>query len=110
MIILLCFSIYVAFSCNLSHFVLYFFCYSIYSIILSFGGCFVLRVYVSISDEMFEKLDYYSKKMCMSRSQLMNFLCGQGLMSLDKSMNILENMGEIVSHDLIDNSLKTLSE
>lgn len=69
-----------------------------------------MRVYVSISDEMFEKLDYYAKKMCMSRSQLMNFLCGQGLMSLDKSMNILENMGERVSQDLIDNSLKTLSE
>lgn len=69
-----------------------------------------MRIQVSVSDEMFEKLEFYSKKMCMSRSQLMNFLCGQGLMSLDKSMNILENMGEKVSQDLIDNSLKTLSE
>lgn len=69
-----------------------------------------MRIQVSVSDDMFEKLEFYSKKMCMSRSQLMNFLCGQGLMSLDKSMNILENMGEKVSQDLIDNSLKTLSE
>ena len=68
-----------------------------------------MRIQVSVSDEMLEKLNFYSKKMCMSRSQLMNFLCGQGLMSLDKSMNILENMGEKVSDDLIENCIKNLS-
>lgn len=69
-----------------------------------------MRVTISISDEMNEKLGFYSQKMCMSRSQLINFLTGQGLMSLDKSMSILESMGETVSQDLIDNSLKTLSK
>lgn len=69
-----------------------------------------MRVTVSISDEMLEKLDFYSKKMCMSRSQLMNFLCGQGLMSLDKAMSVLDNLGETVSQDLIENSLETLTK
>ena len=69
-----------------------------------------MRVSLSISDEMVEKLDFYSKKMCMSRSQLMNFLMGQGLMSMDKSMSILEGMGENVSRDLIDNALNSLTD
>lgn len=78
-------------------------------IFILFWGDF-MRVTISISDEMNEKLGFYSQKMCMSRSQLINFLTGQGLMSLDKSMSILESMGETVSQDLIDNSLKTLSK
>lgn len=69
-----------------------------------------MRVQLSISQEMLDKLDFYANKMCMSRSQLMNFLCGQGLMSLDKSMSLLENMGEKVSQDLVDSSLKSLTD
>jgi metal-responsive CopG/Arc/MetJ family transcriptional regulator len=69
-----------------------------------------MRVQVSVSDEMLEKLNFYSKKMCVSRSQLMNFFCAQGLMSLDKSMSLLENMGEQVSSSLIESTLKSLTE
>jgi metal-responsive CopG/Arc/MetJ family transcriptional regulator len=69
-----------------------------------------MRIQVSVSDEMLDKLNFYSKKMCISRSQLMNFLCAQGLMSLDKSMSLLENVGEQVSHDLVDNTLRSLTD
>ena len=69
-----------------------------------------MRVQLSISDEMVKKLDYYSNKMCMSRSQLMNFLCGQGLMCLDKSMSMLSDVGEASSKILLDNTLKSFDE
>ena len=68
------------------------------------------RVAISLSDELFNKLDFYSKDFCMSRSQLMNFLIGQGLMSLDKSMFIMKNLGEISALDLSDSSFNFLKE
>lgn len=68
------------------------------------------RVSISLSDELFNKLDFYSKDLCMSRSQLMSFLIGQGLMSLDKSMFIIKNLGEISALDLLDSSFNLLKE
>ena len=68
------------------------------------------RVSISLSDELFNKLDFYSKNLCMSRSQLTNFLIGHGLMSLDKSMFIIKNVGEISALDILDSSLNLLEE
>lgn len=65
---------------------------------------------MTVSDEMLDKLNFYSKCLSMNRSRLVTFLCARGLMSLDKNMILLENLGEEVAHDLLVSSLEFISE
>lgn len=53
-----------------------------------------MRIQVQISDEMLEKLDFYAKKMGVSRSAICAIFIGQGVLGLDKSMQILDDIAK----------------
>lgn len=50
-----------------------------------------LRVQVNLSDEMVKKVDSYAHGMGVSRSALCSMLIGQGILSYDKSFDLLSN-------------------
>lgn len=52
-----------------------------------------MRVQVNVSDELVERIDKYAKTMGVSRSALCSVWIGTHVMSLDKSMDILDEMG-----------------
>lgn len=60
-----------------------------------------MRVQVNLSDEMVEKVDVYAKKMGVSRSALCSMLVGQGIMSYDKSMDIISVLGDKLGDSLL---------
>lgn len=60
-----------------------------------------MRVQVNLSDEMVCKVDLYAKKMGVSRSALCSILVGQGIMSYDKSMDLLTLIGDKVGDSLL---------
>jgi metal-responsive CopG/Arc/MetJ family transcriptional regulator len=60
-----------------------------------------MRVQVNLSEEMLDRCDYYSKKMGVTRSSLCSMLIGQGIMSYDKSMDILQLIGDKVWDSLL---------
>lgn len=51
-----------------------------------------MRVQVNVADEMVERIDYYAKKLGVSRSALCSVLIGQGIMGYDKAMEIASDM------------------
>lgn len=65
-----------------------------------------MKVQVLMSDEMVERVDFYAKKMGVSRSALCSMLIGQGVMSYDKSMDILSYIGEKVGDKILSDDLK----
>lgn len=67
-----------------------------------------MRVQVNLSDEMVGKVDAYARKMGVSRSALCSMLVGQGIMSYDKSMDLLTFIGDKVGDSLL--AEKTLEE
>lgn len=67
-----------------------------------------MRVQVNLSDEMVGKVDAYALKMGVSRSALCSMLVGQGIMSYDKSMDLLTLIGDKVGDSLL--AEKTLEE
>ena len=67
-----------------------------------------MRVQVNLSDEMIERCDYYSKKMGVTRSSLCSMLIGQGIMSFDKSMDILQLIGDKLGDSML--AEKTMQE
>ena len=67
-----------------------------------------MRVQVNLSDEMCARVDRYAKSMGVSRSALCSMLIGQGIMSYDKSMDILTVLGDKLGDSLL--SEKTLEE
>lgn len=67
-----------------------------------------MRVQVNISDEMVSRVDDYANKMGVSRSALCSMLVGQGIMSFDKSMDIIDILGNKLGDALL--SEKTLQE
>ena len=67
-----------------------------------------MRIQVNLSDEMVEKVDGYAKKMGVSRSALCSMLVGQGIMSYDKSMDIITLLGDKLGDSLLAD--KTLKE
>ena len=71
-------------------------------------GGFNMRVQVNLSEEMIERCDYYSKKMGVTRSSLCSMLIGQGIMSYDKSMDLLQLIGDKVGDSLL--AEKTMQE
>lgn len=52
-----------------------------------------MRLQIGISDEMASRLDRLSERMGVTRSALCAMLLGQGALSLEKSLNFVENMG-----------------
>lgn len=70
-----------------------------------------MRVQVNLSDEMVAKVDAYSKKMGLSRSGLCASLIGQSIMSFDKSMDLLQAIGDSVGNSLLaDKALKEVAD
>lgn len=67
-----------------------------------------MRVQVNLSDEMVGKVDAYARKMGVSRSALCSMLVGQGIMSYDKSMDLLTLIGDKVGDSLL--AEKTLED
>jgi len=68
------------------------------------GGDY-MKVQVNISDDMVEKIDSLANKMGVSRSSLCAMAVGQYILSFEKSMSILENMGTDAVKFLKDSSL-----
>lgn len=60
-----------------------------------------MRVQVNLSDEMVTRVDEYAAKMGVSRSSLCSMLVGQGIMSYDKSMDVLKLLGDKLGDNLL---------
>jgi len=60
-----------------------------------------MRVQINLSDEMVEKVDSYAAKMGVSRSALCSMLVGQGIMGYDKSMDLLNILGDKLGDNLL---------
>lgn len=60
-----------------------------------------MRVQVNISDEMVDRVDEYAKKMGVSRSSLCSMLIGQGIMSYDKSFDMVNALSDKLGEGLI---------
>lgn len=70
-----------------------------------------MRVQVNLSNEMVEKVDQYSRKMGVSRSSLCSVLIGQGIMSFDKSMDVLTLVGNKIGDSLFaENALSNFTD
>ena len=52
-----------------------------------------MKLQVNANDQMVAKLDKYAEMMAVSRSALCGMLIGQGLMGLDKTYGILDDLG-----------------
>lgn len=52
-----------------------------------------MKVQVMMNDEMVSRVDYYAKKMGISRSALCSVLIGQGIMGYDKTFEIADTVG-----------------
>lgn len=60
-----------------------------------------MKLQVNANDQMVAKLDKYAEMMAVSRSALCAMLIGQGLMGLDKSYGILNDLGERIGDALM---------
>lgn len=54
------------------------------------------RIYVTVSSDMAERIDFYREKMGLTRSAFCAYLIGQGVMSMDKAMGIWDEMGKTI--------------
>lgn len=65
------------------------------------------RVQVPLTDDTIRKIDIYASKMGMSRAAVMAYAIGQYVMGLDKVIESMERVPEIVSGQVtIDEILK----
>ena len=62
---------------------------------------YFMRIQVNLSDEMVSKVDAYASKMGVSRSALCSILVGQGIMGYDKSMDLLNILGDKLGDSLL---------
>ena len=51
------------------------------------------RIFVTVSRDMGSRIDFYREQMGLSRSAFCGYLIGQGVMSMDKAMGIMTDMG-----------------
>ena len=65
-----------------------------------------MRVQVKLSDEMVEKVDFYARKMGVSRSALCSILVGQGIMSYDSSIDLLNKLCDNLGDEFIATKIK----
>ena len=49
------------------------------------------RVYVTLSDEMVDKIDVYRNQMGLTRSAFCAYVIGQNVMAMDKAMSVLDD-------------------
>lgn len=61
-----------------------------------------MRVQVNLSDEMVEKVDAYAAKMGVNRSALCAVLIGQGILTYDKSFEVVESVGEKLGKEVTE--------
>ena len=54
------------------------------------------RIFVTVSRDMGSRIDFYREKMGVSRSAFCAYLIGQGVMSMDKAMGIMDDMGKAI--------------
>ena len=64
-----------------------------------------MRCQVNLSNEMVERVDFYAKKMGVSRSSLCSMLVGQGIMGYDKSMDVISLIGDKLGDSLLSEKL-----
>lgn len=60
-----------------------------------------MRLQVNVADEMVTRIDDIASQMGVSRSALCSVAIGQYIMSLDKTMDILNALGEKVGDSLL---------
>jgi len=53
-----------------------------------------MKVQVNVNDDLVKRIDYYAKKMGVSRSSLCGMFIGQAVMTYDKSFDILDNVAK----------------
>jgi CopG-like RHH_1 or ribbon-helix-helix domain, RHH_5 len=51
-----------------------------------------MKVQITLSEEMTERIDIYAKKVGVSRSALCGILIGQGIMAYDKAFDVINAM------------------
>ncbi len=61
----------------------------------------ILKVQVTVSDEMVTKIDSYAKEMGISRSALCSVFIGQGVLGFDKAYKMVNDAIDTVSADMI---------
>ena len=54
------------------------------------------RIYVTVSSDMASRIDFYREKMGLSRSAFCAYLVGNGVMTMDKAMGLLDDMGRVI--------------
>lgn len=59
-----------------------------------------MRVQVNLSDTMVESVDKYAQLMGVSRSALCSMLIGQGIMGYDKSLEVINRIGDKLGDSL----------
>lgn len=64
------------------------------------------RIYVTVSCDMASRIDFYRNKMGLSRSAYCSYLIGQGVMSMDKAMGIVDQMGSILTTKAVEEVTK----
>ena len=64
-----------------------------------------MKVQVNISDEMVVKIDEYARKMGVSRSALCSVLVGQGIMSYERSFDLLKVIGDKLGDSLFSEKI-----
>lgn len=60
------------------------------------------RIQVICSNELIERLDNYAQMMGVTRSALACMFIGQGIMGLDKAMNVVDKLGDGILNSFQD--------
>lgn len=61
-----------------------------------------MRLNINVSDELLVRIDRYADSLGVSRSALCTMLIGQGVMTYEKSMQVIDQLGLC----LMENDLK----
>lgn len=69
-----------------------------------------MRLQVNANDQMVAKLDKYAEMMAVSRSALCGMLIGQGLMGLDRSCGILNDLGERLGDAMAEKAMAEMGK
>jgi Na+-translocating ferredoxin:NAD+ oxidoreductase RnfE subunit len=67
-----------------------------------------MRLQVNVADDMVERVDFYARKMGVSRSALCSVAIGQYVLGMDKSMDILTAISDKVGDNMLTD--KTFKE
>lgn len=56
-----------------------------------------MRVQVNLSDEMVKRVDFYASRLGVSRSALCSVMIGNGVLSYDKAMDVIDSVGDVLA-------------